>query len=164
MADAQFHSLTVAGVAPETENAVKVSFDVPEALRQTFRYHQGQYLTLECDIDGERVRRSYSICSGIHDPELRVAIKRVEGGVFSNFANDQLQPGNTLRVMPPQGSFYTELDPQRGRNYLFISSGSGITPVISNIKSILETEPDSRVTLLYGNQRTHTVMSREGLS
>jgi ring-1,2-phenylacetyl-CoA epoxidase subunit PaaE len=164
MAEMQFHSLTVAAVQPETDAAIRVSFAVPQSLRETFRYRQGQYLTLQTTIDGKPVRRSYSICSGINDAAMQVAIKRVAGGVFSNFANDTLQAGARLEVMPPQGSFFTELDPARARHYLFISSGSGITPVISNIKSILEEEPLSKVTLLYGNQRTNTMMFRESLS
>jgi ring-1,2-phenylacetyl-CoA epoxidase subunit PaaE len=164
MSAAQFHALTVAGVEPETDSAIKVSFRVPAELAETFRYKQGQYLTLQSEIDGEQVRRSYSICSGVNDAAMQVAIKRVEGGVFSNYANDSLKPGDTLQVMPPQGSFYTELDAAASRNYLFISAGSGITPVVSNIKSILEEEPASRVTLLFGNQRSNTIMFRETLS
>lgn len=164
MADSQFHALTVVDVEPETDSAIKVSFVVPEALRETFKYHQGQYLTLEADVDGELVRRSYSICSGVNDAAMQVAIKRVEGGVFSNFANDQLKRGDTVQVMPAQGSFFTPLDGTQSRNYLFIASGSGITPVVSNIKTILEVEPESRITLLYGNQRSNTIMFRETLS
>lgn len=164
MADPQLYSLTVADVEAETDSAIKVSFTVPEDLRDTFSYHQGQYLTLESTIDGEPVRRSYSICSGINDEAMQVAIKRVEGGVYSNYANESLKRGDTVQVMPPQGSFFTTLDPGQARRYLFISSGSGITPVISNIKSILEEEPESCVTLLYGNQRSNTIMFRETLS
>ncbi|QIB66782.1 phenylacetate-CoA oxygenase/reductase subunit PaaK [Kineobactrum salinum] len=160
----QFYPLTVAAVEPETDKAIKVSLAVPAELRDAFRYQPGQYLTLQAMVDGEPVRRSYSICSGINDPQPQIAIKRVEGGVFSNFANDSLSPGTSLEVMPPQGTFHVPLDPQREGNYLFIASGSGITPVISNIRSILETEPHSRVTLLYGNQRTATMMFREALS
>lgn len=164
MTDTQFHSLTVAGVEPETDSAIKVSFKVPTELADTFNYKQGQYLTLESTIDGEQVRRSYSICSGINDDAMQIAIKRVEGGVYSNFANESLQAGDTVDVMAPQGSFYTELDSTASRNYLFISAGSGITPVVSNVKSILEEEPDSKVTLLFGNQRSNTIMFRETLS
>ncbi|PLW82372.1 phenylacetate-CoA oxygenase/reductase subunit PaaK [Kineobactrum sediminis] len=163
MAEAQFYPLTVAGVQPETDNAIRVSFTVPEKLRDHFRYKPGQYLTLQSELDGEPVRRSYSICSGVHDPAIEIAIKRVEGGLFSNFANDSLREGDTLEVMPPQGNFHVELDAQRSRNYLFIASGSGITPVISNIRSILAEEPGSCVTLLYGNQRSNTIMFREAL-
>lgn len=164
MADMQFYPLTVAAVEAETDNAIKVSFEVPDTLRDTFSYRQGQYLTLQSPVNGEATRRSYSICSGINDKAMQVAIKRVEGGVFSNFANDSLQCGTAIDVMPPQGNFYTELDPAQARDYLFIAAGSGITPVVSNIKSILETEPGSSVTLLYGNQRTNTMMFRETLS
>ncbi len=164
MSDQQLHALTIASVAPETDQAVRVGFAIPDELRDTFQYKQGQYLTLESDIDGEAVRRSYSICSGINDSEMQIAIKRVEGGVFSNFANDSLKSGDTIQVMPPQGSFFTELDAERQGNYLFISSGSGITPVVSNIKSILEEEPHSKVTLLFGNQRSSSIMFRETFS
>ena len=157
-------NLTITSVQPETDLAVRVGFAVPDELRDDFSYKQGQYLTLESVIDGEQVRRSYSICSGVNDEEMQIAIKRVEGGVFSNFANDSLKAGDTVRVMPPQGTFYTELDASRGRNYLFISSGSGITPIVSNIKTILEDEPLSKVTLLFGNQRSNTIMFRETLS
>jgi ring-1,2-phenylacetyl-CoA epoxidase subunit PaaE len=164
MAATDFYPLTVSAVEPETEDAIKVSFDVPAALREVFNYRQGQYLTLQAQVGDDTVRRSYSICSGINDPAMQVAIKRVDGGVFSNFANDTLGPGDTLDVMPPQGNFFTELDGEAQRNYLFIAAGSGITPVVSNIKSILEEEPQSRVTLLFGNQRTRSIMFRETLS
>ena len=164
MSDPQFHALTVAAVEPETDMAIKVSFRVPPELAAIFKYRQGQYLTLQAQVNGEPLRRSYSICSGINDAAMQVAIKRVEGGVFSNFANDALQPGATLQVMPPQGNFYTELDPSKARNYLFISAGSGITPVVSNVKTLLEEEPLSRVTLLFGNQRSNSIMFRDTLS
>ena len=164
MAEPQFYPLTVAAVEAETDLAIKVSFKVPSELAGTFRYHQGQYLTLQAQVNGEPLRRSYSICSGIHDEAMQVAIKRVEGGLFSNFANDTLAPGATLEVMPPQGGFYTALDRAKAGNYLFIAAGSGITPVVSNIKSILEEEPLSQVTLLFGNQRSNTIMFRDTLS
>jgi len=164
MSEQQLHSLTIASVQPETDLAVRVGFTVPDELRDNFSYRQGQYLTLESEVDGEPVRRSYSICSGINDEQMQVAIKRVDGGLFSNFANDTLKAGDTIRVMPPQGTFFTELDAQSSRNYLFISSGSGITPVVSNIKSILEEEPSSKVTLLFGNQRSNSIMFKETLS
>lgn len=161
MTENQFYSLTVAGVEPETDSAIKVSFKVPAELAETFRYKPGQYLTLASMVGGEKVRRSYSICSGINDEAMQIAIKRVDGGVYSNFANDSLQVGDSVEVMAPQGSFYVELNPSAPRNYLFISAGSGITPVVSNVKSILEEEPDSKVTLLFGNQRSNTIMFRE---
>jgi len=164
MAEPQFYPLTVTAVEPETDQAIKLSFRVPPELAATFKYRQGQYLTLQALVNGAPLRRSYSICSGVNDEAMQVAIKRVEGGVFSNFANDSLQPGATVEVMPPQGNFYTELDPAKARNYLFISAGSGITPVVSNVKTILQEEPLSRVTLLFGNQRSNTIMFRDTLS
>ncbi|MCS5572913.1 MAG: phenylacetate-CoA oxygenase/reductase subunit PaaK [Pseudomonadales bacterium] len=164
MADISFCELTVASVTPETDEAVCIGFAVPDSLRDQFRYAPGQYLTLQMEIDGEDVRRSYSICSGINDLEMRIAIKRVTGGVFSNFANDTIRAGDVVRVIAPQGSFGASLDPVNAKKYLFIAAGSGITPVISNVKSILQEEPGSRVTLVYGNQRTHTIMFREALS
>ncbi len=164
MAEPQFYPLTVTAVEPETDQAIKLSFRVPPELAATFKYRQGQYLTLQALVNGAPLRRSYSICSGVNDEAMQVAIERVEGGVFSNFANDSLQPGATVEVMPPQGNFYTELDPAKARNYLFISAGSGITPVVSNVKTILQEEPLSRVTLLFGNQRSNTIMFRDTLS
>tara|TARA_R110002111_G_scaffold51311_1_gene89873 strand:- start:19089 stop:20180 length:1092 start_codon:yes stop_codon:yes gene_type:complete len=164
MAETIFHNLAVAAVEPETENAIKVTFQVPDELKEDFSFKQGQYLTLESELDGAKVRRSYSICSGINDNKLQIAIKRVEGGVYSNFVNDSLKVGDTVDVMTPQGNFYTDLDPAASRKYLFLAAGSGITPVISNVKSILEGEPNSTVTLLFGNQRSNTIMFREALS
>lgn len=158
-----FHALTLADVSRETDEAVCLRFEVPEDLADTFRFTQGQYLTLRADIDGEDVRRSYSICSGVDEPALRVAIKAVEGGRFSTYANAQLKAGDTLDVMPPEGSFHTPLDPDGDRNYLCIAAGSGITPVLSIVKSILAVEPKSHVTLLYGNQKVSTIMFREEL-
>jgi ring-1,2-phenylacetyl-CoA epoxidase subunit PaaE len=143
---------------------VRLRFDVPAPLRDKFGFVQGQYLTLKSQVDGQELKRSYSICSAPGEGFLEVAIKRVEGGIFSNYANEQLRAGDPIELMPPQGSFYTPLSPDHAARYLFISSGSGITPVISNIKAILETEPGSVVTLLFGNQRTNTMMFREELS
>jgi len=164
MTTAAYHTLTVSEVTPETDSAVCVGFDVPPDLREEFQFNPGQYLTLRADIDGESVSRSYSICVAPGHDRLKVAIKRVEGGVFSNFANSQLAPGVAIDVMPPQGSFSVQVDPQAQRNYLFIAAGSGITPIMSNIEAVLEGEPGSRVTLLYGNQRTATMMFRQTLS
>jgi ring-1,2-phenylacetyl-CoA epoxidase subunit PaaE len=159
----QFHQLRIASVQKETDNAVCVSFEVPENKKAEFEFIQGQYLTLRERIDREEVRRSYSICAGLDDGILRIAIKRVEGGNFSTWANEFLQAGNSIDVMPPQGSFYTEIRPENEKNYLCICAGSGITPILSIIKTTLAREPKSRVTLLYGNQRTATMMFRNEL-
>ena len=136
----------------------------PPSLRRNTGFIQGQYLTLKADINGEDVRRSYSICSAVGDQQLRVGIKKIEDGAFSTFANEQLKAGDTLEVMPPQGRFYTGLDPANRKSYMCIAAGSGITPMLSIIKTVLATEPGSKVTLIYGNQRTKTVMFREELS
>lgn len=160
----EFYPLRVKDLHKDTENAVVVTFDVPAEHAEKFTFIQGQYLTLNQQIDGEEVRRSYSICAGLDDGELRVAIKHVEGGVFSSWANEQLKAGDTLDVMPPRGDFYTSIEPEQARNYLCICAGSGITPVLSIIKTVLAREPQSTVTLLYGNQRTNTMMFRHELS
>ena len=160
----QFHPLRVMDLHRETEHAVVITFDVPAELRDTFSFIQGQYLTLEHTIEGNPVRRSYSICSGLDDGELKVAIKHVEGGVFSTWANRQLKAGDMLNVMAPRGDFYTQINPEQARNYLCICAGSGITPVLSIMKTVLAHEPGSTVTLLYGNQRTATMMFRNELA
>ena len=164
MNDTNFYNLNVAAVVPETDTAVQVVFDVPAELKEKYQFIQGQYLTLKNTINGEDVRRSYSICSTVGDEQLRVGIKKIDGGVFSTFANDELKAGDTLEVMPPQGKFYTELNPSNAKNYMCIAAGSGITPMLSIIKTVLTTEPNSKVTLIYGNKRTKSVMFREELS
>jgi ring-1,2-phenylacetyl-CoA epoxidase subunit PaaE len=159
----RFHSLTIKQVRPETRDAVSVVFDVPAELQDEFRYTQGQHLVMRTLLDGEEVRRSYSICTGVADDELRVAIKKVAGGRFSAFANEQLQPGHTLEVMPPAGEFSTPLDPTRHGNYLAVAAGSGITPILSIIKTTLHAEPHSHFTLLYGNRSSAGALFREQL-
>ena len=159
----EFFQLPVAQVRRVTDDAVCVRFDVPDEIAEQFRFRQGQYLTLRREIDGEEVRRSYSICSGIDDNRLEIAIKAVPGGRFSGFANAALAAGDVLDVMAPAGSFTTPLDADAERNYLCIAAGSGITPVLSIVKSILATEPLSHVTLLYGNQSVASIMFREEL-
>ena len=158
------YPLRVRELYKDTEDAVVLSFEVPTELEETFAFTQGQYLTLEQTINGEPVRRSYSVCSGLDDGHLRVAIKHVKGGVFSSWANQHLKAGDVLDVMPPRGDFYTSIDPNQARNYLCICAGSGITPVLSIIKTVLAREPLSTVTLLYGNQRTVTMMFRNELA
>ena len=150
----QFHTLTVAAVRRETPNAVSIVLDVPAGLKETFAYQPGQYLTLRATLGGEDVRRHYSICAGLDDPHLRIAVTEVEGGVFSPFANRVLKAGDQLEVIPPKGRFTLPLaaaSPQR-RGYLAIATGSGITPVLSIIKTALEREPHAHVLLLYGNR------------
>lgn len=159
----KFHTLTVASVTRETRDAVAVTFAVPDELADTYRYVQGQHLTLRTGIDGEDVRRSYSICSAVQDEQLRVAIKRVDGGRFSNWANEQLQPGMKLEVMPPSGHFHVPLSATHAKHYVAFAAGSGITPMLSIIKTTLRAEPDSRFTLFYGNRASSSVLFKEEL-
>ncbi len=140
-----------------------MSFDVPADLRERFRFTQGQFLTLRAHIDGEDVRRSYSICSGCGDGDLRVAIKRVADGRFSRWAHDALVAGATIDVGPPEGRFHVPLVPEQARHYLGFAAGSGITPLLSIIKTTLAVEPRSRFTLVYANRSSSSVMFRDEL-
>ncbi|HEY9279643.1 MAG TPA: 1,2-phenylacetyl-CoA epoxidase subunit PaaE [Eoetvoesiella sp.] len=157
----QFYSLTVASVAKNTRDAVVVTFDVPDELAERFAFRPGQYLTLRARIDGEELRRSYSICAAPHDKQLRVAIKRLNDGSFSTWANQHLLEGGLLDVMPPDGHFTVEFSPQNACNYVAFAIGSGITPILSLIKTALATEPDSSFTLFYGNRSSSAVLFRE---
>ena len=160
---AHFYPLTISSLQQETDQAVCVGFDLSEEQRQSFSFKPGQYLTLQTLIEGEPVRRSYSICSAANDPQLRIAIKRVDGGIFSNYANEQLKVGDQLEVMPPQGQFYHQANPAEKKNYMCLAVGSGITPILSIIQSVLEAEPHSHITLVYGNRRSNSVMFKEQL-
>ena len=137
----KFHPLRVAGLERETRDAVAITFAVPPALHEQFRYVQGQHLTLRAAVDGHDLRRSYSICSAVQDDTLRIAVKRNPGGAFSNWANDTLKVGDTLDVMPPLGHFNVALDPAAHRHYLGFAAGSGITPMLSIVKTTLAVEP-----------------------
>ncbi|MEJ8823814.1 1,2-phenylacetyl-CoA epoxidase subunit PaaE [Variovorax humicola] len=156
-----FHPLRVRAIEPDTQEAVIVSFDVPPDLREVFGFTQGQYLTLRTDIDGQDLRRSYSICAGVDDGELRVGVRKVRGGVFSNWINEHLQPGHTVQVMAPQGRFFVPLDPKSQRHHVGIAGGSGITPILSIMKTVLAREPKSRFTLIYGNRLLQSTMFKE---
>lgn len=158
---AKFHTLTVKDLRQETDECVSISFDVPAGLQSQFDYIQGQYVTLRTEINGEDVRRSYSICSAPHEGELRVAVKKVPGGRFSTYANEVLKKGDELSVMTPQGRFYTELNADHEKNYVAFAAGSGITPVMSIIKSVLKIEPKSSFTLFYGNKDAQHIIFKE---
>ena len=160
---ALFHPLRVRAIEPDTAEAVIVSFDVPEALREVFGFTQGQYLTLRSDIDGQDLRRSYSICAGVDDGELRVGVRKVRGGVFSNWIHANLRAGDTLSVMAPQGRFFVPLDPAAKRHHVGIAGGSGITPILSIMKTVLAREPLSRFTLIYGNRLLQSTMFKEAI-
>lgn len=158
-----FHALKVKAVKKETSDCVSVVFDVPEHLKETFRFTQGQSLTMRTMLHGEEVRRTYSICSSPLEEQLKVAIKKVEGGLFSNFANDVLKAGDVLDVMPPIGRFYTTLNAVNKKNYIGFAAGSGITPLLSIIKTTLATEPESSFTLVYGNKNRSSIIFFEEL-
>jgi ring-1,2-phenylacetyl-CoA epoxidase subunit PaaE len=160
----RFHALTVREVRRETPDAVSVALAVPPELREAFRFTPGQYLTLRRVFDGEEVRRSYSVCAGLDDGELRVGIKQAPGGRFSTWIADALKPGDTLEAMPPEGRFGLVPDPAAApRTVLGIACGSGVTPILSIARSLLAREPRSRVVLLYGNRRAADIMFREAL-
>lgn len=158
-----FYPLKVKDLYHPTDDSAAVSFEVPSDLKDTFQYTQGQYLTLRETINGAEVRRSYSICSCPLDNELTVAIKRVEGGLFSNFANDKLKVGDMVEVMPPNGRFFSELNPSNEKSYVAFAGGSGITPIISIIETTLRTEPKSDFTLFYANRKSSSIIFQERL-
>jgi ring-1,2-phenylacetyl-CoA epoxidase subunit PaaE len=158
-----FHKLRIKEIKKETADCVSVSFDIPEQLQQQFKFTQGQSLTMRTTIGGEEVRRTYSLCSSPLDSKWKVAIKKVDGGLFSSFANDNLKPGDELEVMEPVGKFYVDLNPANKKNYLAFAAGSGITPVISIIKTTLRTEPNSTFTLVYGNRSRSSIIFFEEL-
>lgn len=159
----RFHKVKIKRLHKETPDCVVVSLDVPAELRETFRFTQGQYLTFRRHHNGEELRRSYSICSSPLEGEWQVAIKKVPQGRFSTLAVDCLQVGEELEVMPPSGHFHTPLDPAQAKQYLFFAAGSGITPVFSIIKTVLLTEPNSQVTLVYGNRGRNSIIFKEGI-
>ncbi len=157
----QFHSLEIADRRQETSDSVSLAFAVPEELREAFAFRPGQYLTVRAVIDGEECRRSYSICSAANEGELRIAVKKVEGGRFSPFVNGMLRPGARVEVASPEGRFTGEIG--TSRHYAFFAAGSGITPVISIIRSMLAANPQARATLFYGNRTTSSIMFRTTL-
>jgi ring-1,2-phenylacetyl-CoA epoxidase subunit PaaE len=160
----KFHRLSIARVERETRDAVSITFDVPDALREQFRYAPGQHLTLRADVGGHDLRRSYSICSAVGEDALRIAVKRAPGGAFSTWANEALRAGAAVEVMPPMGHFNVPLDPSAAHHYVGFAAGSGITPLLSIIKTTLAAEPRTTFTLFYGNRASGTVMFREELA
>ena len=160
----KFYPLQVASIKNETRDTIAVTFDIPQELAASFAYQQGQHLTLRAMIDDEDVRRSYSICSAVQENLLRVAIKRTPGGLFSSWANDTLKPGMTVEVMPPMGHFNVALDAANARHYVAFAAGSGITPILSIIKTTLQAEPKSSFTLFYGNRASSSVIFKDELT
>lgn len=158
-----FHKLVVKDIRKETEDCVSVAFEIPEEIKEEFQFISGQNIALKNTFEGEEIRRSYSICSVPFENELRVAIKKVAAGTFSTFANERLKIGDVVEVLPPTGNFYTDIRPCQKQNYLFIAAGSGITPVISLMKTILALEKESCVTLVYANKALGSVIFKEEL-
>jgi len=158
----RFNNLQVSEVRRETSDCVSVVLQVPEDLQEAYAFKQGQYLTFDQDINGEAVRRSYSICAGVGE-ELRVAIKQVPDGRFSTWANESLKPGDVLKTMAPNGRFYTVLDAGQSKHYVAFAAGSGITPILSHIKTVLATEAGSTFTLLYTNKDQSSVIFKSEL-
>lgn len=158
-----FHTLKVKEVRRETADCVSIALEVPDALRPHFQYKSGQYLTLKKDIGGEDIRRSYSLCSSPFENEWRVAVKQVEGGVFSTFANTRLKKGDVLEAMAPLGHFTLPEAISTGQHFVFFAAGSGITPVFSLIKTLLHQHPHTTCTLVYGNRNAAGVIFRESI-
>jgi ring-1,2-phenylacetyl-CoA epoxidase subunit PaaE len=159
-----FHRLKVAEIVPETADAYSIRFHIPPEVREAFAFKAGQHLTLRATINGEEVRRNYSLCTAPAECDWMVTVKRIGGGLFSNWVGDSLEPGDTVDVMVPHGSFTTDFDPARSRHLVGIAGGSGITPVMSLIKTLLREEPKSRFTLLYGNRDSSSVIFLETLA
>ncbi|WJR80606.1 1,2-phenylacetyl-CoA epoxidase subunit PaaE [Bradyrhizobium sp. NP1] len=163
MSTPRFHRLAVNDLRREAADAVSLTFAIPSELADDYRFTPGQYLTLRTTMDGEEVRRSYSICSGPDDGELRIAVKKVDGGAFSSWAADELRCGDALDVMTPTGRFGIAPAPEEARIHVGFAAGSGITPILSIIKGVLAREPNSRFFLFYGNRTTEGIMFREAL-
>ena len=153
-----FHQLKIKNIKTETAGCVSISFDIPDTLLNLFAFKEGQNITIKKNIGREEIRRSYSICSAPHEKELRVAVKKIAGGSFSQFANDNLQPGDILEVLPPTGKFNAKIHANERGNYLAIAAGSGITPIISIIKHTLQADEVSNFTLVYGNRDHNSII------
>lgn len=160
---ARFHALEVTDIRRDTRDAVVLTLKPDANAAKDFAFIQGQYLTFRRDFHGTELRRSYSICAGLDDGLLKVGIKRVEGGAFSTWANEHLKVGDRLEAMAPMGRFFTPLDPEQPKHYLGFAGGSGITPVLSILKTVLAREPESSFTLVYANRQTSSIMFREEL-
>lgn len=159
----KMHDIKVSAVEKETEDSVVVSFDIPEALREEFAFIPGQYLTLEASINDEDVRRSYSLCSAPLDNEWKVAIKQVENGKFSTYANNELRQGTTLKVMAPDGNFKLNTNASQQNHYVAFAAGSGITPILSMIRAVMYEEPNSKFSLFFGNRNVDSIIFRKEL-
>ncbi len=156
-----FYPIRVSELNKETKDCMSITFDIPKEHKEKFLYKQGQHLTLKASINGEEIRRSYSLCSSPIENKWQVAVKRINGGVFSNYANDVLKEGDFLELMPPLGSFFVEAEPSKTKNYIVFAAGSGITPILSIIKTHLATEPNSTFKLFYLNRNVKSIIFKE---
>lgn len=159
-----FYPLRVERLIDETEDAKRIVLSIPDEHRDEFEFQHGQYLTFLSSIGGEEIRRSYSICNGVGEEHLEVGVKHIPGGVFSSFVNDELNVGDIMQVARPAGEFTTPLNPAHEKHYLCIAAGSGITPIMSIIKTVMNKEPKSRVSLLFGNKKVSSIMFKEDLA
>lgn len=159
----QFNKLRVKDIRKETVDCVSIAFEIPEELEKLYSFTQGQYITIKKELNKESIRRNYSICSSPLDHELRIAVKKIPDGIFSNYANNILQIGDELEIMPPTGKFYSVLSTNNENNYLAFAAGSGITPILSIIKTTLEIERKSSFTLVYGNENRYSILFKEAL-
>ena len=158
---AKFHSIKVSGVYKETKDCAVLSFEIPEDLKSEFQYHQGQHLTLKANVDGKEERRSYSLCSSPTENQWKVAVKKVSGGLFSNFVHDKIKKGDQLEIMTPSGKFFKEIQSDKAKNYIMFAAGSGITPILSIIKTHLALEPNSTFQLFYLNRTVKSIIFKE---
>ncbi len=159
-----FYKLRVAEIVAETDEANSIRFEVPDELKEAFRFRAGQHLSVRAEIGGEEVRRNYSLCVAPSEDQLKVTVKRIAGGVFSNWVGDNLKAGDTLDVMTPHGSFTVDFASEAKRRYVAFAGGSGITQEMSFISTALAVEPESRFTLFYGNRDSSSVIFLEGLA
>lgn len=158
-----FHTLTIKEIIKETSSAVSILFNIPEDLKKIYAFKAGQYITVRTTVDGEELRRAYSICSSEKSGDLKIAVKAIENGKFSNYAYNSLTAGDSLEVAPPEGNFIIETKNDQLKNYLSFAAGSGITPVLSMIKTVLENEPKSTFTLIYGNKTSESTIFKSEL-
>lgn len=158
----QLFDIRISDISPETNFAKVISFDIPPTLREQFRFEPGQYITLEVEVNGKKVRRSYSICSHRSEP-LSIGVKKVNGGVMSTYLNDVAQVGQVVKVLPPLGKFTVDAQPFKQKHYVLFAGGSGVTPMMAITKAILNEEPSSKITLLYANRNEEHIMFREVL-
>lgn len=158
-----FYTLKVTDVRPQTDFAKEITFEIPQELKEKFKYKSGQYLTLKFNLNDEEVRRSYSLCSSPNEETLSIGVKRVKDGLVSNHINDNIKVGDTMEVMPPDGRFFVDVKPENYKTYYLFAGGSGITPVLSILKSVLNTEKHSIVNMVYANRSQDTIMFQEEL-